>query len=202
MDVDREINEVGDQLRSNSLEDIESCSSSILNSSRHGSENDDDYEDGINVTLVSASAVTEAEETNVPPTITIDDSTMVDDTKDAALQEEEAQNDKKGKRLNGAARKRFKHLIARGHNPDDARVLAEKPFRVPYSDPSKRRRNAELNESGSSDTNPPKRAARSPKERNTSQTKYSVQTRLETTRKGGITETLPSRETQWWAQFR
>lgn len=60
MEVDREIviNNVEEQLRIYSLEEIDSCGSSILDASKHADvyDDDDDCEDGINVTLLSTSA--------------------------------------------------------------------------------------------------------------------------------------------------
>lgn len=152
MEVDREIADVEDQLRSNSLEDVPSCSSSILDTPKRDKINDDfddddDCEDdGINVTIR-----------------TISDAVFTEDgkgeTKDEDPQDVPKQV-KTYKRLNGAAKKRFKYLLNQGHKPDQARILAEKPFRIPCTDPSKRRRNSDLNWSNSSEKNPPKKVAR------------------------------------------
>lgn len=206
MDVDREINDIEDQLRSNSLEEIKSCSSSILDSPGHGDayEDDDDFEDGINVTMLSASAaakfIKEADsenkvekELNVPPVVATTDNSDQLDSKGPETQTNNAvQNGQKAKRLNGAGKKRFKYLVAHGYSPDEARVLAEKPFKVPYSDPNKRRRQAELSESNASDTNPPKRFASEGGK--PSDVKSSVQMRLERAKNGELGESSNSKE--------
>lgn len=204
MDANREIKDFEDELRSNSLEEIGSCSSSILNSPGHGLvddayEDDDDYEDGINVTLLSTSAAAKVNEENIgskrprkevntPLVDTANNISAEDKKKGSAIStENKAQKDIKVK-LNGAAKKRFKYLVTHGHSSEDARVLAKTPFRVPISDPNKRRRNAELSESNSSDTNPPKRVARQVEKGNASQAKSSVQSRLDIARTGGFGE--------------
>lgn len=57
MEIDRE----SDIVESNSLEEIESCSSSILDTPNREDMyvDDDDYDDGINVTILSSSATLE-----------------------------------------------------------------------------------------------------------------------------------------------
>lgn len=123
-----------------------SCSSSILDKA-DGDEyaDDDDFEDGINVTLVSS-----------PTNVLSKKADKVED-----VEQRTACNEKKPiKRLNGAAKKRLKYLLAKGHTLEEARVLAEKPYRTPYTDQGKRRRNVDPNGSNNSDSNPRKKVAR------------------------------------------
>lgn len=192
MEIDRE----SDIVESNSLEEIESCSSSILDTPNREDMyvDDDDYDDGINVTILSSSATLEFNKKAV-------ENSMVEKKLNASATSNSNGNtennsgnktpftganpkDKKHKRLNGAAKKRFKYLVDHGHSRDEARLLAEKPFRVLESDPHKRRRNADLSESNSSETNPPKRLARQLDRGQTLQVRSSVQNRLEQARKG------------------
>lgn len=199
MDVNREIDIVEEQLQSNSLEDLNSCSSSILNSPDREDMfvDDDDYDDGINVTLLSSSIVKDsAEEPLRKNTVEKkpDASATTSGSKNGISNDSGANvpstvvvpKDMKLKRLNGAAKKRFRYLVDHGHSRDEARVLAEKPFRVPQPDPIKRRRNADLSESTSSDTNPPKRLASQIDRGHTYQVRSSVQGRLEQAKKDNL----------------
>lgn len=187
MDVNVEVDDVDAQLRSKSIEDVKSVSSSILDM-----DDDDDYEDGINVTLLSKPAdlsgcyekSDDCQDKELEKELnasSVDASTPVNSNDSKAPREII-----KAKRLNGAGRKRFKYLLAHGHSHDEAREMATKPFKVPYTDPNKRRRNAELNESNSSDTNPPKRTARPTERGNTTKSKFSAQARLEKARGGEV----------------
>lgn len=193
----REIDLV-DQLDSNSLEDINSCSSSILNTSDREDMyvDDDDYDDGINVTLLSSSVTMDSKtefaqnntvEKELNASATAKNCTYNSDINgDIKLPSSVVDaNDQKRKRLNGAAKKKFRYLVDHGHSRDEARVLAEKPFRILQTDPAKRRRNADLSESTSSDTNPPKRLARHVGRGQTSEARSSVQNRLAQARMGG-----------------
>nr|XP_029734587.1 uncharacterized protein LOC109403392 [Aedes albopictus] len=199
MDLDREIDNVEDQLQSHSLEEIESCSSSILDREDMYVD-DDDYDDGVNVTLLSSSVIMKSDTDSAKNTMVEKElnasATTINtiDSNDPKLPSIAAQgvDDKKLKRLNGAAKKRFRYLVDHGHSREEARVLAEKPYRVAQPEPSKRRRNADLSESTTSDTNPPKRLARQFERGQTSQVRSSVQSRLAQARKGG--ESLEPKE--------
>lgn len=188
-----------DLIEKESLEGVSSCSSSILNTPDREDMyvDDDDYDDGINVTLLSSSVIMESnkdslqntvEEKQMEASIATLNSTNNGDEKGCSKLPSTAvaTSDKKQKRLNGAGKKRFKYLVAHGHSPNEDRILAETPFRVVQPDPSKRRRNADLSESTSSDTNPPKKLARQVVRGQSSKAKSSVQQRLEQASKGGV----------------
>lgn len=102
MESEKKVDEIEDQLRSNSLEDVQSCSSSILDTPPRRDEDgnnvfdDDEFEDGINVTILA-----------MPENVLTQDKEGV---------KSENQNHAPPqkiplKRLNGAAKKRYRYLL-------------------------------------------------------------------------------------------
>lgn len=131
MEIDREREEMELQLKSKSVDDVPSCSSSILNTDNDGAGDDedniddDDYEDGINVTILTTPApILVPEKPN---------------------EQSNENKETKKKRLSGAGYKRFRKLLESGHSRGEAYRLAEKPLNL--TDPSKRPRDSDLNES-------------------------------------------------------
>lgn len=145
MEVNRENEDL--QLQSKSVDDVISCSSSILNTDNDGGDNDDEYvdddnyEDGINVTLLSSP----------PPNVV----TKTSDRQSNTSSEENKET--RGKKLSGAGQKRFKKLLEKGHSREEAHRLAQIPNNA---DASKRPRNSDLNGSNTSGNPTPAKIAR------------------------------------------
>lgn len=141
MEIDREREDTEVQLQSKSVDDVLSCSSSILNTDNDDTGDDED-EDGINVTILSTP----------PPTVV---PKKLDGQSNASSY---GKNGTKTKRLSGAGQKRYKKLIEGGHSRTEARLLAQNPP-IP-SDPPKRPRGSDLNKSNTSDNPTPAKIPR------------------------------------------
>lgn len=179
MDIDG----ADDVIDSCTVKSVPSCSSSILNSSVNGDdfyEDDDDFEDGVNVTIMSA-------------TTTADKTAVAISASESSLPGNQQQI-----KLNGAARKRYKRMIADGVDSKEAYRLARIPWQTPVSE--KRSRNSDLSGSNSSGGNPPKKqnfcSNSDPKNgsNNPPQMKFSVQNRLQlhSNVRSGRVETIQS----------
>lgn len=124
MEITKEKEGVEEQLQSMSIEDVASCSSSILNSPKHEGQCDDEdvvsltEEDDINVTILSKPA----------------NDTVPDE------QPKGSSAGKKAKQLSGAGKKRFKRFLEDGHSRDEARRLAVLPVPNARWEPNKRPR--------------------------------------------------------------
>lgn len=132
--------EVDEKLQSKSLEDVASCSSSILNTPDHDALDElSDEDDGINVTIKDTRQG--ANDTNPK--------------ENSSVEREAVTPNKKSNKMNGAMRRRMKKLIQRGYGKQEARELAQ--AKPPSVDSAKRPSNA-MDLSGSSDGKPdPKR---------------------------------------------
>lgn len=132
--------EVDEKLQSKSLEDVASCSSSILNTPEHDAlDEPSDEDDGINVTIKNTRQA--ASDTNPKENSSVEHQAMTPNNKP--------------NKMNGAMRRRMKKLIQRGYGKQEARELAQ--AKPPSIDSAKRPSNA-MDLSGSSDGKPdPKR---------------------------------------------
>lgn len=142
VEMEVEITCSDEKLRSMSLEDVASCSSSILNTPEHGAlDEESDEDDGINVTIRDTHQ--RASDTNPKEKSSVER---------LALTPKRQSN-----KMNGAMRRRMKKLILRGLDKQEARALAIAQAKPPSIDSTKRPCNA-MDLSGSSDGKPdPKR---------------------------------------------
>lgn len=174
MEIDRERDDADLQLQSESVENAPSCSSSILNTPEkegHGNDDnyydDDDLEDGINVTLISSP----------PPPLPTKPLGNLPEQPDGSPKEAK---EKKGKKLSGAGQKRFKRLLESGLSREEAFRLAQTPQQPP--DQSKRSRNSDLNGSNSSGNPRPPKMPRQSHGNQQPLTKNSAQQRIDALR--------------------
>lgn len=147
-EMQMEIDGTEELIESSSVESVPSCSSSILNTPVDGDdcyEDDDDFEDGINVTILSTTTKSFLENR-----ATADQTAVTTSNIEPNLPGNEHHT-----RLNGAARKRYKRMVGDGMNPEEAYRLARIPLQTPNSE--KRARNADPSESNSSGENPRKK---------------------------------------------
>lgn len=134
-------------LDSSSVDGAPSCSSSILDNpvgDDDGYEDDDDFVDGINVTILSSTANTSCA-TTVART----------ETDGSAGKQPMVSGDQQRTKLSGAARKRYKKLLADGIDSEAAYALSRVPPQTPNTE--KRSRDTDLSGSTSGGENPRKK---------------------------------------------
>lgn len=133
-------------IESSSIEDIPSCSSSILDADGDVFVDDDDFNDGINVTILSMT------DNISPKKLPIVDSGTNSTNQLTKLGS--VSGNGKNPKLSGAARKRYKRMVSDGMVPAEAYRFAQTPMATPNSDPEKKSRYAEISGSISSGSNP------------------------------------------------
>lgn len=152
MDITKEKETVEEQLQSMSMEDVASCSSSILLKTPTRDDLCDDKddgglseEDGMNVTILS----------KPPNEITRNE------------QPKGSSTGKKAKQLSGAGKKRFKRFMEEGYSREEARRLAELPVSNSTLEQNKRPRENNSDEHNTSGNNPrPVKSSRQAREVN------------------------------------